>query len=389
MKYKITFIKDGKLCKQTIISSLLDEYKEKYDVISIKEQKRIEIFLFKQNIESLFKELSIIVNSSLSFADGVELLLKNTKNTHHKEILTDIQIALNKGDNLEKALIKYQKQIGVLPILFFKVGFDSGDIKKALNNLVKVLNLAKESKKRIFSALAYPIVVMIFFILAMVIIFNYVVPEFEGMYQQFGSTLPFITRTLLFVKSIILDYGLILMLFFLIFAGFFKFMLKNSFDFKHKVDRILFSKIPIVSRLIYAWQMHRFFLTLESLVDSKYRFALALEYSKTMVTNSFFNSRLEQIQQDIKGGNSITTAFEKADIFDELTIRLIFAGEVSNRLDNVTKEIEKIFYEKLENHIRFLSAVVEPLFLIFVGSMILWVISALMLPIWDMGNLIK
>ncbi|MDY0364937.1 MAG: type II secretion system F family protein [Arcobacteraceae bacterium] len=389
MKYKITFIKDGKLCKQTIISSLLDEYKEKYDVISIKEQKRIEIFLFKQNIESLFKELSIIVNSSLSFADGVELLLKNTKNTHYKEILTDIQIALNKGDNLEKALIKYQKQIGVLPILFFKVGFDSGDIKKALNNLVKVLNLAKESKKRIFSALAYPIVVMIFFILAMVIIFNYVVPEFEGMYQQFGSTLPFITRTLLFVKSIILDYGLILMLFFLIFAGFFKFMLKNSFDFKHKVDRILFSKIPIVSRLIYAWQMHRFFLTLESLVDSKYRFALALEYSKTMVTNSFFNSRLEQIQQDIKGGNSITTAFEKADIFDELTIRLIFAGEVSNRLDNVTKEIEKIFYEKLENHIRFLSAVVEPLFLIFVGSMILWVISALMLPIWDMGNLIK
>jgi len=389
MKYKITFIKDGKLCKQTIISSLLDEYKEKYDVISIKEQKRIEIFLFKQNIESLFKELSIIVNSSLSFADGVELLLKNTKNTHHKEILQDIQIALNKGDNLEKALIKYQKQIGVLPILFFKVGFDSGDIKKALNNLVKVLNLAKESKKRIFSALAYPIVVMIFFILAMVIIFNYVVPEFEGMYQQFGSTLPFITRTLLFVKSIILDYGLILMLFFLIFAGFFKFMLKNSFDFKHKVDRILFSKIPIVSRLIYAWQMHRFFLTLESLVDSKYRFALALEYSKTMVTNSFFNSRLEQIQQDIKGGNSITTAFEKADIFDELTIRLIFAGEVSNRLDNVTKEIEKIFYEKLENHIRFLSAVVEPLFLIFVGSMILWVISALMLPIWDMGNLIK
>ncbi|NLO17608.1 MAG: type II secretion system F family protein [Arcobacter butzleri] len=389
MKYKITFIKDGKLCKQTIISSLLDEYKEKYDVISIKEQKRIEIFLFKQNIESLFKELSIIVNSSLSFADGVELLLKNTKNTHYKEILTDILIALNKGDNLEKALIKYQKQIGVLPILFFKVGFDSGDIKKALNNLVKVLNLAKESKKRIFSALAYPIVVMIFFILAMVIIFNYVVPEFEGMYQQFGSTLPFITRTLLFVKSIILDYGLILMLFFLIFAGFFKFMLKNSFDFKHKVDRILFSKIPIVSRLIYAWQMHRFFLTLESLVDSKYRFALALEYSKTMVTNSFFNSRLEQIQQDIKGGNSITTAFEKADIFDELTIRLIFAGEVSNRLDNVTKEIEKIFYEKLENHIRFLSAVVEPLFLIFVGSMILWVISALMLPIWDMGNLIK
>lgn len=389
MKYKITFIKDGKLCKQTIISSLLDEYKEKYDVISIKEQKRIEIFLFKQNIESLFKELSIIVNSSLSFADGVELLLKNTKNTHHKEILTDIQIALNKGDNLEKALIKYQKQIGVLPILFFKVGFDSGDIKKALNNLVKVLNLAKESKKRIFSALAYPIVVMIFFILAMVIIFNYVVPEFEGMYQQFGSTLPFITRTLLFVKSIILDYGLILMLFFLIFAGFFKFMLKNSFDFKHKVDRILFSKIPIVSRLIYAWQMHRFFLTLESLVDSKYRFALALEYSKTMVTNSFFNSRLEQIQQDIKGGNSITKAFEKADIFDELTIRLVFAGEVSNRLDNVTKEIEKIFYEKLENHIRFLSAVVEPLFLIFVGSMILWVISALMLPIWDMGNLIK
>ncbi len=389
MKYKITYIKNGQIVTQTVTQQIKDEIFANHEVLKSESKKSYSIPIFRQNTDVLFKELSIIVNSSLSFSDAVELLLKNTKNSYHQEILQDIKNGLNKGENIDEVLAKHKKNIGILPILFFRIGFVSGDIGGALQNLVMLLEFSKQSKKKLFSALSYPILVMSFFIVAMVIIFNFVVPQFENMYAQFGSKLPFMTQTLLFTRDFVVQYGIVFVILNLILAFIINFKMKNSLDFKLKIDKILFSKIPIISKFVSLWQIHRIFLTFSSLLESKYTFAQSLQSTQMIVTNTYVLSRLASIENHIKSGSSINEAFERSGLFDELTNRLIYSGEISNRIPQVIKELEKIYYAKFDDRIKFLSSSVEPIFLLFMGIAILWLISALMLPIWDMGNIIR
>lgn len=389
MRYKITYIKNGQIVTQTVPKHTKDEISASYEVLKTESKSGYSIPIFRQNTDVLFKELSIIVNSSLSFSDAVELLLKNTKNSYHQEILQDMKDGLNKGENIDEVLAKHKNTVGILPVLFFRIGFVSGDIGGALQNLVMLLEFSKQSKKRLISALSYPLLVMFFFVVAMVIIFNFVVPQFENMYEQFGSKLPFVTQTLLFTKDFVVEYGVIFVVLNLIFAFIINVKMKNSLDFKLKIDKILFSNIPVISKFVSLWQIHRIFLTFSSLLESKYTFAQSLQSTQMIVTNTYVLSQLASIENHIKSGSSINIAFERSGIFDELTNRLIYSGEISNTIPQVIKELEKIYYTKLDDRIKFLSATVEPVFLLFMGIAILWLISALMLPIWDMGNIIR
>ena len=389
MRYKITYIKNGQIVTQTVPKHTKDEISASYEVLKTEAKRGYNLPIFRQNTDVLFKELSIIVNSSLSFSDAVELLLKNTKNSYHQEILQDMKDGLNKGENIDEVLAKHKNTVGILPVLFFRIGFTSGDIGGALQNLVMLLEFSKQSKKRLISALSYPLLVMFFFVVAMVIIFNFVVPQFENMYEQFGSKLPFVTQTLLFTKDFVVEYGVIFVVLNLIFAFIINVKMKNSLDFKLKIDKILFSNIPVISKFVSLWQIHRIFLTFSSLLGSKYTFAQSLQSTQMIVTNTYVLSQLASIENHIKSGSSINIAFERSGIFDELTNRLIYSGEISNTIPQVIKELEKIYYAKLDDRIKFLSATVEPVFLLFMGIAILWLISALMLPIWDMGNIIR
>ncbi|MDY0320854.1 MAG: type II secretion system F family protein [Arcobacteraceae bacterium] len=389
MRYKITYIKNGQIVTQTVPKHTKDEISASYEVLKTEAKSGYNLPIFRQNTDVLFKELSIIVNSSLSFSDAVELLLKNTKNSYHQEILQDMKDGLNKGENIDEVLAKHKNTVGILPILFFRIGFVSGDIGGALQNLVMLLEFSKQSKKRLISALSYPLLVMFFFVVAMVIIFNFVVPQFENMYEQFDSKLPFVTQTLLFTKDFVVEYGVIFVVLNLIFAFIINVKMKNSLDFKLKIDKILFSNIPVISKFVSLWQIHRIFLTFSSLLESKYTFAQSLQSTQMIVTNTYVLSQLASIENHIKSGSSINIAFERSGIFDELTNRLIYSGEISNTIPQVIKELEKIYYAKLDDRIKFLSATVEPVFLLFMGIAILWLISALMLPIWDMGNIIR
>ncbi|MGE4457550.1 MAG: type II secretion system F family protein [Arcobacteraceae bacterium] len=389
MRYKITYIKNGQIVTQTVPKHTKDEISASYEVLKTEAKSGYNLPIFRQNTDVLFKELSIIVNSSLSFSDAVELLLKNTKNSYHQEILQDMKDGLNKGENIDEVLAKHKNTVGILPVLFFRIGFVSGDIGGALQNLVMLLEFSKQSKKRLISALSYPLLVMFFFVVAMVIIFNFVVPQFENMYEQFGSKLPFVTQTLLFTKDFVVEYGVIFVVLNLLFAFIINVKMKNSLDFKLKIDKILFSNIPVISKFVSLWQIHRIFLTFSSLLESKYTFAQSLQSTQMIVTNTYVLSQLASIENHIKSGSSINIAFERSGIFDELTNRLIYSGEISNTIPQVIKELEKIYYAKLDDRIKFLSATVEPVFLLFMGIAILWLISALMLPIWDMGNIIR
>jgi general secretion pathway protein F len=398
-KFKIIYQENNKK-KYIILTAfsnidLKENKKYPLNILSIKEIKNKKLFLTKRKISkdeiiNLFKEINIILQSGLSFGESIEILQsKYLKKEQAYDILETIIHLLKQGLPVYIGLEKYKNEIGEIVLSFIKLGEENGNIKYAIESLCTVLIKNQKNKKHIISKLNYPILLIISLIIAVIIIFVFVIPKFEYMFTQLGASLPTITSILLQIKIFLFKYThiIITVISFLLFT-IISFYIQSS-KFKYNIDKILLLKIPLISKLLLVQQIYRFFLVLKVLMISGYKFQEALSSSKVIINNSFFLTQINTIESYLKKGKDITTAFESVKIFDNLVIRLLFTGEKSNNMKIIMEKLEKIYEEKLQDSITKFSLVIEPLLIAIIGSIILFIMLAIFLPIWQMGTVLK
>jgi general secretion pathway protein F len=164
---------------------------------------------------------------------------------------------------------------------------------------------------------------------------------------------------------------------------------KKSVKFKYNIDKILLLKIPYISKLLMTQQMYIFFLVLKVLIKSGYKLQEALISSKTIIINCFFVSKIENINNYLKQGKDISGSFNNINIFDTLTIRLLLAGEKTNNMNSIMEKLEIIYEQRLQNSIKKISSYLEPILVAIIGFVILFIMLAIFLPIWQMGTVLK
>ena len=164
---------------------------------------------------------------------------------------------------------------------------------------------------------------------------------------------------------------------------------EKSIKFKYAIDKILLKNIPLLSPLLLTASSHRFFLVLKILVASKYKFQTALENSKIIMDNSYFLKQIQNIINGISNGKDITSAVSNTDLFDQFTVRLLSTGEKSNSVEQVLIELENVYENKLNDKIQQFSSAIEPIMVGLIGGIILFIILAIFLPIWEMGTVLN
>ena len=397
-KFKITYQENSKIKTITLKANSIDEIDLPLNIINIKKSSANPLINFfnhpiefnkSKNTITLFNELNIMLKSRLPLAEAINILKKSTKNQQISNILNSIENALKNGKPIHKTLEIYKNYFGQLPISFFKLGEQNGNLNDSINSLSIVLNSIEENKKQIISSLSYPLTLFIMLGLSMVFIFTFVMPNFDYIFMMYKEDLPLATKLLLNTKEILIDYFGFMVAALLAIILLFIFKYKNSLNFRYKIDRILVSNIPILSTMLFLSSYHRFFLSTKLLLESKYQFQTAFNNSKIIVNNSYLQKKLDIISSNINNGKSIANAFEESLIFDDFTIRLINTGEKSNSLEIVIGEIEKIYKQKLDRNIKLFSSMIEPVFLLFITVLIIWLVLAIFLPIWQIGSVIK
>ncbi len=208
-------------------------------------------------------------------------------------------------------------------------------------------------------------------------------------FSQIKNELPFPTKVLLQVDYIFENYvfyilGITVFLF-IIFAYFYK---KNLL-FKEIIEKLLVEKIPLISDIYRYMQYYKFFLMMDIMLKSNYEFHKALISSKILLKNKYLLDRIRVINSLLQNGKSISDAFLKTKLFDDMILNLINTGEVSNSLPLVISEIKMIYKNRFDEKISFLISLIQPVFLIFIMILILWIVITIFVPIWDMGNIIK
>ena len=394
-KYKITYQKEGKLKKKIITTSNISNAAMPNNIIKIEELNKKEFKYLKTNkirkeeISNLFFELNIILKAKIPIYDALEILDTSIKNNILKEIIEKMKEALKNGKPIYRALESYEKYLGSIVISFFKIAQENGNLEDSIYSLSILLKDIEENKKLISQKLRYPIVLLVSLMLCMFSMFNFVIPQFEFIFEQYNTNLPFATVALLNTKNFLVNYFLYIILFFGLLFLYILTKYRSSLEFKYKIDRFMVTKLPYIGSIIFFIYFHRFFLSLKILLEANYKFQSCLINSSILLKNKYLLDRIMLINEQIQSGESISSSFENSSLFNELTLRLISTGEKSNALYLSVNEIEKIYKQKLDEKIRLFSSLIEPIFIFMIMLLIVWVILAVLVPMWSMGEVIK
>ncbi len=246
-----------------------------------------------------------------------------------------------------------------------------------------------EIKKNFLKSISYPIILIVSFFISLISIFTFVIPKFKMIFEQSAGDLPLATKLLLKCQYIFENYSYLILIIFLVFIGFFIFLYKNKNSFKYFIHKILVEKIFLVKDIYLNMQLYKLFLLIDIMLKSNYEFHKAFISSKILLENKYLLDKMSLIDNLLQNGKSINESFKKAQIFDDIVLNLINTGEVSNSLSITINEIRKIYKNRFYDKMNLLTSLIQPMFLIVIMTLILWIVLAIFMPIWNMGTMIN
>ena len=206
---------------------------------------------------------------------------------------------------------------------------------------------------------------------------------------QSTQELPIATKMLLKTQYVFENYfsWIFLLLFFV--SIFFFYLYRENRAFNYFCDKFLITKIFLIKDIYLNMQLYKLFLLMDIMLKSNYEFHKAFISSKLLLKNKYLLDKMHLIDNLLQNGKSINYSFFKTQIFDDIVLNLINTGEVSNSLCITIEEIKKIYKNRFNDKMNLLTSSIQPIFLIVIMGLILWIVLAIFMPIWDMGNMIK
>jgi general secretion pathway protein F len=394
MKYKILYQKDDKIKCKTVKTDNLDKEILPENIIEIKKigfdlNYDIEIFntVKDKDLKNIFYELSLMLESKILLNDALDILIKTQKKKILKDFLLTLQNSFSKSIDIYKSLERFK--INPLVKSFFKITQDSGNISLNIKSLSFIISEDYEVKREFIKSMTYPFVLLITLFSSFLGIFKFVVPKFEFMFKQNPQELPIATKVLLFVKDIFDNYLFFISLSFFIILLISIYLYKNQQRIRYFLDKVLATKIPVISTIYRLKVFYTYFIVIEILLLSKYEFSECLSKAKVLINNNYLLDRITQIENLLKNGKSIYFAFKQVELFDDISLSLIRTGELTNSLDVTIKEIKKIYKKRFDDKLKLFIQLIEPIFFLIIMSLIVWIILAIFVPIWNIGDMLK
>ncbi len=393
-KYKIRYQNDKEVEEFILETFNLSNEKLPKNIVQIEECTKSFIFEFKRKkrldekkLNLLFYELNLMLQSNINISDALDILIKNKKDKNLIEFLTTIKFSLSNGKPVEENLEKFK--LNQLITSFLKISQENGNITLNIKALSKLLKESIEIKKSFYKAISYPIVLVISFFISLFTIFNFVIPKFKVLFSQTQAELPLATKILLEIQYFFENYSSYFLVFLSFIIIFIILIYKKSDKFRYFLDKFLVEKVVLIKDIYLNMQLYKLFLVIDIMLKSNYEFHKAFISSKILLKNKYLLDKIYIIDSLLQNGKSINDSFLRTKIFDDIVLNLINTGEVSNSLGITIDEIKKIYKNRFNDKMNLLTSLIQPIFLIIIMGLILWIVLAIFMPIWDMGNMIN
>lgn len=342
--------------------------------------KETDIILFA-------RQFSTMIDAGLPIIQCLEILFSQQSNTTFKKVLKQVKESVEGGTTLAEALKKFPKYFDDLFVNMIAAGEAGGILDAILRRLAAYMEKAARLKAKVKGAMTYPLVTLAVAVIVLAVILIFVIPVFEEMFADFGSELPVPTAIVVAMSDMVKSKVLYLIAALVLFA----FAFKKYYATEKGRDTVdaLVLKLPVFGMLLRKVAVAKFTRTMGTMLSSGVAILEALDIVAKTAGNRTIEKSIYSVRSGISEGRTMADPLGESGVFPPMVCQMIAVGESTGALDAMLEKIADFYDEEVDQAVENMTALIEPIMLVFLGVTIGGLVVAMYLPIFKMAGAIS
>ncbi len=333
-----------------------------------------------------YVQLSNLLESGITLLSALQTMLGQIDSKRLNHVVQRLISSIQSGSSLSEAMEQQPDVFQTLYQNMIRVGETSGNLSQNLQFIAELHESRSELNHKIFTSLAYPVVLMIASVAVILFMIVWIIPTFAEIFTKAGVPLPLPTQIIYNISQFVKSYPLLLTLFLGLFFVGAKLVLKVP-DVKYKWDKFLLS-LPYFGPLVKRIEISRWTRAVALMLSSGVPILKTLEISKRLTQNLLFEECYGRAYTSVQGGGKLADTLRNNHIFFNDAVQMIATGENSGTLDKMLYKIATYYDQLVTRNLKRLTGVIEPVFVVGMGLVVGFIMLSVLLPIFDMISLV-
>jgi general secretion pathway protein F len=348
--------------------------------------------LFQRGISAtelalITRQLATLVQAALPLDEALAAVANQSEKQRTKSMVFGVRAKVMEGHTLAVGLAEYPKVFPELYRATVDAGEQSGHLDTVLERLADYTENQQELQGKVRQALIYPVFLSVFAVVIVIFLMTNIVPQVVSVFDDIGQELPALTRSLIAISDFFVNYGIYLLAAVVALVFGVKALLRKP-EYLEAYHRLLFH-IPVIQRLVRGLNTALFTRTFSILSGSGVTALEAMKISAQVVHNLPMRRAILQATERVREGSGIKNALEHSKLFPPMTLQLIASGEGSGKLDEMLERASSQLEREQVTMIAYLVGIFEPMIILIMGALVLMIVLGILLPIFDLNQLVK
>lgn len=333
------------------------------------------------------RQLSTLCSAGMPVVESLKALVDQIDQASFKTIVSEVSDKVNQGSTLANAMSEYPYVFPRLYVNMISSGEASGSLDMVLERLAELLESQAALRRKLVSALTYPVLMLILCLAVIMLLLAYVVPQITAIFKEQKATLPLPTQIIITLSNFIQSYFLLIIAAIVIVVFGFKAYAKSK-QGRAKIDSILL-RLPLIGQLQLKTASSRLARNLGMMLASGIEMLSALGVAKNVIGNTVLEEAVKRVQDGVREGKNLSSELSKSGHFPRLLIHMVAIGEKTGQLESLLLRVANAYDSEVDALVSGITSILEPILIVFLAVVVGIILLSVMLPMLEMTSLVQ
>ncbi|CAQ47169.1 MULTISPECIES: type II secretion system F family protein [Stenotrophomonas] len=340
-----------------------------------------------KDIAFFSRQMATMMKSGVPIVSALDIIASGHKNPRMKKLVDTIRTDIEGGSSMYEAVSKHPVQFDELYRNLVRAGEGAGVLETVLDTVATYKENIEALKGKIKKALFYPIMVVVVAMLVSGIMLVFVVPQFEDVFKSFGAELPAFTQMVVNLSRFMVSWWWLMLLIAIGAAVGAIMAYKRSPKMQHAMDRFVL-KVPVIGQIMHNSAIARFSRTTAVTFKAGVPLVEALGIVAGATGNTVYEEAVLRMRDDVSVGYPVNMSMKQTNLFPHMVIQMTGIGEEAGALDAMLFKVAEYYEQEVNNSVDALSSLLEPMIMVFIGTIVGGMVIAMYLPIFKLGAVV-
>ncbi|MGN7768603.1 type II secretion system F family protein [Stenotrophomonas sp. 22692] len=340
-----------------------------------------------KDIAFFSRQMATMMKSGVPIVSALEIIGSGHKNPRMKKMVDDIRTDIEGGSSLHEAISRHPVQFDELYRNLVRAGESAGVLETVLDTIASYKENIEALKGKIKKALFYPAMVLVVAFLVSTVLLVWVVPQFEEVFKNFGADLPAFTQMVVNLSRFMVSWWWLMAIVMIGSVVAIAMTYRRSEKMQHTVDRLIL-KVPVIGQIMHNSSIARFARTTAVTFKAGVPLVEALGIVAGATGNKVYGEAVLRMRDDVSVGYPVNMAMKQLNLFPHMVIQMTGIGEEAGALDAMLFKVAEYYEQEVNNAVDALSSLLEPMIMVFIGTIVGGLVIAMYLPIFKLGAVV-